>query len=128
MGGEEKCGKERVKSWGNSSCCPSTLLLLQVNYEFLLFGFPDAHSPASVSKTSMFLSGGLSSIPVWIEGIEGIETKTFTCVYLFEDGLSVFKITCARNGEVREKDREKRSFRTDHRGYFVQGNCSVLLL
>lgn len=90
VGGEEKCGKERVKSLGNSSCCPSTLLLLQVNYEFLLFGFPDAHSSASVSNASMFLSGGLSSIPVWIEGIEGIETKTFTCVYLFEDGLSVF--------------------------------------
>lgn len=71
MGGEEKCGKERVNSWGNSSCCPSMLLLLQVTDEFLLFGFPDAHSPTSVSNPPMFLSGGLSSIPVWIEGIEG---------------------------------------------------------
>lgn len=93
MGGEEKCGKERVNSWGNSSCCPSTLLLLQVTDEFLLFGFPDAHSSASVSNPSMFLSGGLSSIPVWIEGIEGEgkKTTTYKCVYLFEDRLSVFK-------------------------------------
>lgn len=44
VGGEEKCEKERVKSWGNGSCCPSALLLLQVSDEFLLFGFPDAHS------------------------------------------------------------------------------------
>lgn len=43
---------------------PSALLLLQVSDEFLLFGFPDVHS-------SVFLPGGLPSISVWIEGIEG---------------------------------------------------------
>lgn len=64
MGGGEKCRKERVKSGGNGSCCPSALLLLQVSDEFLLFGFPDVHS-------SVFLPGGLPSISVWIEGIEG---------------------------------------------------------
>lgn len=44
---------------------PSALLLLQVSDEFLLFGFPGAHSSASVS---VFLPGGLPSISVWIEG------------------------------------------------------------
>ena len=57
VGGEEKCGKERVKSGGNSSCCLSTLLL-QVSNEFLLFCLPDAYS--SISIPYMFLSGGLS--------------------------------------------------------------------
>lgn len=81
MGGEEKCGKERVKSGGNSSCCPSTLLL-QVSDEFLLFCFLDAHLSASVSKTFMFLSGGLSSIPVWMEGIGGGRKKTYMCIFI----------------------------------------------
>lgn len=65
---------------------PSTLLLLQVSDEFLLFGFPDAHSSASFS---MFLPGGLPSISVWIEGIEddgeGKEKKkthTYACVFI----------------------------------------------
>lgn len=42
--GEEKCGKEREKSGGNSSCCPSLMLLLRrLSDGFLLFDF--AHSP-----------------------------------------------------------------------------------
>lgn len=88
VGGEEKCGNERVKSRGNHSCCP----FLQVGDEFLLLGFPDARCSASPSNPSVFLSGGLSSIPVWIDGIEGEwGEQTHTCVYLFEDGLSLFK-------------------------------------
>ncbi len=99
MGGEKKCGKERVKSWGNSSCCPSTLLL-QVRDEFLLFCFLDAHSSASVSNPSMFLSGGLSSIPVWIEGIEGKEKKkTYKCVYIY------LKMNCQCLNHAGEKER-----------------------
>lgn len=54
----------------------------------------------------MFLSGGLSSIPVWVEGIEGKEKKkTYKCVYLFEDGLSVFK---SHRGERKKEGREKK--------------------
>lgn len=74
VGAEEKCGKEWVKPGGNSCCCLS-VLLLQVSDKFLLFCFLDAHSCASVSKPSMFLSGGLSSIPVWIKGIVGVKKK-----------------------------------------------------
>lgn len=99
MGGEEKCGKERVKSGGNSSCCPSTPLL-QVSDEFLLFCFLDAHSPASVSNPSMFLSGGLSSIPVWIEGIEerGVKKeKKYISVYIY------LKMDCQCLNHMREK-------------------------
>lgn len=88
VGGEEKCGKERVKSRGNRSCCP----FLQVGDEFLLLGFPDARRSASPFNPCVFPSGGLSSIPVWIDGIEGERgEQTHTCVYLFEDGLSVFR-------------------------------------
>lgn len=47
-------------------------------------------------------------------------------VYLFEDGLSEFKSQREENRESGE--REKRSFRSDQRGYFMQGNCTVLLL
>lgn len=113
----------------------SALLLPQVSDEFLLFGFPDAHFFASFS---VFLPGGLPSISVWIEGIEGEgegrENKkkphTHKRVYLFEDGLSVFKSHMEENRESgeREKDREKRSFRSDQRGCSMQGNCIVLLL
>lgn len=78
VGGEEKCGKERVKSRGNSSCCPSTLLQ-QVSDEFLLFGFLDAHSASLLFLTPPcffhFFHGGLSSIPVWIEGIGVVKEK-----------------------------------------------------
>lgn len=70
VGGEEKCGKERVNSWGNSSCWPSTPLPPQVADEFLLLGFPRAHSSASCSQNPLFLLAGLSSIPVWMEGIK----------------------------------------------------------
>lgn len=89
----------------------------------------------------VFLPGGLPSISVWIEGIEGEgegnekkqekkTTHTHKRVYLFEDGLSVFKSCVEENRESgeREKDREKRSFRSDQRGCFVKGNCTVLLL
>lgn len=112
---------------------PSALLLLQVSDEFLLFGFPDVPSSASFS---VFLPRGLPSISVWIEGIvgegEGKEKNknTHKRVYLFEDGLSVFKSHMEENRESgeREKDREKRSFWSDQRGCFMQGNCTVLLL
>lgn len=91
---------------------PSALLLLQVSNKFLQFGFPDAHSSASFS---VFLPGGLPSISVWIGGIEdegeGKEKKktTHKRVYLFEDGLSVFKSHMEENRESGEgeKDREK---------------------
>lgn len=91
---------------------PSALLLLQVSDEFLLFGFLDGHSFASFS---VFLPGGLPSISVWIEGIEGEgEDKeklknTHKSVYLFRDGLSVFKSYTEENRESGEgeKDREK---------------------
>lgn len=52
--------------------------------------------------------------------------QTHKRVYLFEDGLSVFKSHVEENRESGE--REKRSFRSDQRGYFMQGNCTVLLL
>lgn len=85
--------------------------------------------------SSVFLPGGLPSISVWIEGIEGEgegkeeeknKTQTHKRVYLFEDGLSVFKSHVEENRESGEG--EKRSFRSDQRGYFMQGNCTVLLL
>lgn len=52
--------------------------------------------------------------------------NTHKRVYLFEDGLSVFKSCVEENRESGE--REKRSFRSDQRGCFVKGNCTVLLL
>lgn len=83
--------------------------------------------------SSVFLPGGLPSISVWIEGIEGEgegkqkkKKHTHKRVYLFEDGLSEFKSHGEENRESGE--REKRSFRSDQRGYFMQGNCTVLLL
>lgn len=82
VGAEEKCGKEWVKPGGNSCCCLS-VLLLQVSDKFLLFCFLDAHSCASVSKPSMFLSGGLSSIPVWIKGIVGVKKKKHVSIYIY---------------------------------------------
>lgn len=73
-GSKGEVRKERAKSWGNNSCCPSTLLLLlQVSDEFLLFCFLDAIS--CISNPSMFLSGGLSSFPAWIKGIGGAKRK-----------------------------------------------------
>lgn len=55
---------------------------------------------------------------------------TYKRVYLFKDGLSVFKSHMEENRESGEgkTDREKRSFRSDQRGCFMQGNCTVLLL
>ena len=96
---EKKCRKERVKSGGNISCCPSTLLL-QVSDEFLLFCFLDAHS---VSNPSVFLSGGLPSIPVWIEGIGGEGKKKHISVYIY------LKMDCQCLNHTREKERKKRS-------------------
>lgn len=86
------------------------LLLLQVSDEFLLFGFPDAHSSAA---SSVFLPGGLRSISVWIEGIEGegegkeMKKNTHKRVYLFEDGLSVFKSHMEENRESGERERQR---------------------
>lgn len=74
VGAEEKCGKEWVKPGGDSFCC-LPILLLQVSDKCLLFCSLDAHSSASVSNPSMFLSGGFSSIPVWIKGIVGVKKK-----------------------------------------------------
>lgn len=133
MGGEEKCGKERVKSQGNSSCCPSTLLL-QVSDEFLLFGFPHAHSSAIVSKPSNVSFRRIILHSCMDRGDWRVKkekkTTTLKCVYLFEDGLTVFKSHVGKKKEVRERKTERKghSVGSDQRGYFVQGNCSVLLL
>lgn len=55
--------------------------------------------------------------------------KKHICVYLFEDGLSVFKSHEGGKKDVMgEKERKGHSVGSDQRGYFVQGNCSVLLL
>lgn len=66
--------------------------------------------------SSVFLPGGLPSISVWIEGIEGEgegkekgKKQTHKLVYLFEDGLSVFKSHVEENRESGERERKGHS-------------------
>lgn len=50
--------------------------------------------------------------------------KKHKCVYLFEDGLSVFKSHAEENREVREKKTERKGHSVVTRGGI---SCSVLL-
>lgn len=95
-----------MKSGGNSSCCPSTLLL-QVSDEFLLFCFLDAHLSASVSETFMFLSGGLSSIPVWMEGIGRKKKNMYVYIYLKMDCQCLNHMIGKERRDGRERQKEK---------------------
>lgn len=93
----------------------STPLLPQVSDEFLLFGFPDAHSSASFS---VFLPGGLPSISVWIEGIEGEgegrekrKKHISVCIYL--------KMDCqCLNHTWKKTGNQGKGRKTERKGHF----------